>query len=119
MKALTFILLLLLATCSTGGGRCASPSAEGLELPAYDASEDIVVHLGYTASYNHTTLIPDWVAWELTAEEAGGMNDGQYSFSRDPEVRHEVVVPGAGGELLFYQYLPSEPRDEQSGVAQD
>lgn len=87
MKALTFILLLLLATCSTGGMRCASPSAEGLELPAYDASEDIVVHLGYTASYNHTTLIPDWVAWELTAEEAGGMNDGQYSFSRDPEVK--------------------------------
>ena len=87
MKALTFILLLLLATCSTGEMRCASPSAEGLELPAYGASEDIVVHLGYTASYNHTILIPDWVAWELTAEEAGGMNDGQYSFSRDPEVK--------------------------------
>lgn len=55
-------------------------------MPAHDATEDIVVHLGYTASYNHTTLIPDWVAWELTAEEVTDAYDFQCSFSRDPDV---------------------------------
>ena len=59
---------------------------EGMELPSYGENEDIVRHLGYTASYNHTTLCPDWVAWELTAAEAAGTCDGQYSFSRDPDV---------------------------------
>lgn len=59
---------------------------EAFELPAYDDGEDIVKHLGYTASYNHVTLCPDWVAWQLTAEEADGQVEGQYSFSRDPDV---------------------------------
>lgn len=61
---------------------------QGFELPEYSADEDIVVHTGYTASYNHRTLVPDWVAWELTAEEAAGSNEGQYSFSRDPDVKY-------------------------------
>ncbi len=60
---------------------------EGVELPEYAQDEDIVVHSGYTASYNHTTLVPDWVAWELTAEEAQGTIEQQRQFSRDPEVR--------------------------------
>lgn len=61
---------------------------QDLELPEYSADEDIIVHTGYTASYNHRTLVPDWVAWELTAEEAAGTNEGQYSFSRDPHVKY-------------------------------
>ena len=61
--------------------------SSGTELPSYSTDEDIVRHLGYTASYNHLTLCPEWVAWELTAEEADGSLDGQYSFSRDPDVK--------------------------------
>lgn len=61
-------------------------SHAGMELPEYADTEDIVVHTGYTASYNHLTLTPDWVAWELTAAEAAGQIDGQYSFSWDPDV---------------------------------
>ena len=64
-----------------------SLSASGVELPFFSDNEDIVVHLGYTASYNHTTLCPDWVAWELTADEAAGQCNGQYSFSWDPSVQ--------------------------------
>ena len=60
---------------------------ENFELPAYNADEDIIVHTGYTASYNHQTLVPNWVAWELTAEEAEGQCNGSYSFSRDPDVK--------------------------------
>ena len=81
--------VVVLVGCGHGqAGRVFAQSAatEGIELPAYTAYEDIIVHQGYTASYNHTTLCPDWVAWELTAEEADGQLDGQYSFSRDPDV---------------------------------
>lgn len=67
---------------------------EGLEIPEYDSGEDIVVHMGYTASYNHATLCPDWVAWELTAEEVNGTQEGKVSFSRDPD----VVDPKASRE---------------------
>lgn len=67
-------------------GDASRPLGEQFELPEYAAEEDIVQHLGYTASYNHTTLCPDWVAWELTATETAGTHDGQYSFSRDPDV---------------------------------
>ena len=64
----------------------------GVELPAYGEEEDIVKHQGYTAAYNHTTLCPDWVAWELTSEEVDGTNEGQYSFSRDPNVKFPVRI---------------------------
>lgn len=64
-----------------------APLPQGFELPAYGEEEDIVRHTGYTASYNHGTLVPDWVAWELTSEEVKGRLEGQFSFSRDPEVR--------------------------------
>lgn len=80
-------MLLLLSTCTAQAPQVPLQANDGLEIPAYDASEDIVVHIGYTASYNHTTLIPNWVAWELTAEEANGRVEGQYSFSRDPDVK--------------------------------
>ena len=62
-------------------------AAQGIEIPEYGADEDIVVHVGYTASYNHVTLVPDWVAWELTAAELEGQVECSYSFSRDPDVR--------------------------------
>ena len=90
----TSIALMLTAvtlTVACGYGRphvpiAAADTTDGPEMPAYGAAEDIVRHLGYTASYNHTTLCPDWVAWELTADEADGQLGGQYSFSRDPMV---------------------------------
>lgn len=87
MKLLMLILPLLLATCTAQVPQQPVSAPAGLELPAYGEEEDIVVHLGYTASYNHTTLTPNWVAWELTAEEAAGTNEGEYSFSRDPQVK--------------------------------
>ena len=86
MKVLMIILTLLLATCSGVGTQQTVSSVEKVEIPAYDASEDIVEHLGYTASYNHTTLCPDWVAWELTAEETNGTYEQGRQFSRDPDV---------------------------------
>lgn len=85
MKIL-WIFCLLLATCASVGTQRAASTAGQVEIPAYDASEDIVRHLGYTASYNHTTLCPDWVAWELTADEVTGTYEQGRQFSRDPDV---------------------------------
>lgn len=88
MLMLTAVVLFVACGCSRRGDVMAqTPATAGAELPAYGDGEDIVRHLGYTASYNHLTLCPDWVAWELTREEAAGTNDGQYSFSRDPDVQ--------------------------------
>lgn len=89
MRVLPIILLLMMFSCKPAGTQtpCAQLAVDGLELPAYGEDEDVIVHLGYTASYNHQTLVSDWVAWELTTEEVDGTNEGQYSFSRDPDVR--------------------------------
>ena len=49
------------------------PEAEGaLELPELNPTDRIVEYTGYVSSYNTETLIPDWVAYELTAEETEG-----------------------------------------------
>ena len=79
----------MMFSCKPAGTQtpCVQLAVDGLELPAYGEDEDVIVHLGYTASYNHQTLVSDWVAWELTAEEVDDTNEGQYSFSRDPDVR--------------------------------
>lgn len=43
-----------------------------LELPRTNKTESITRHLAYTVSYNPSTLVANWVAYELTAEETGG-----------------------------------------------
>lgn len=70
----------------------AEPVADTVALPAMRQGEDIVRHTGYTASYNHTTLCPDWVAWVLTADEVLGQCNGQYSFSWDPDVQRPKAM---------------------------
>lgn len=43
-----------------------------LELPEPTATGKIVEYQGFTSCYNSQTLIPDWVAYELTDEETRG-----------------------------------------------
>ena len=43
-----------------------------LELPEQTTTGKIVEYQGFTSCYNSKTLIPDWVAYELTAEETHG-----------------------------------------------
>lgn len=62
--------------------------ASSLELPRMNKNEAIISHLGYTVSYNNTTLNPNWVAYELTANET----DGPWSrkglrFMPDPDCK--------------------------------
>lgn len=63
------------------------PEAEGaLELPELHPTDRIVEYTGYVSSYNTETLIPDWVAYELTAEETEGTlsrDDRMFSMDRN------------------------------------
>ena len=85
---LWLLLTLTALSCSprTGNSQPVPVATDGPEVPAYADQEDVVRHLGYTASYNHQTLCPNWVAWELTAEEAAGRFNQPRRFSRDPDV---------------------------------
>lgn len=45
----------------------------------------IIEYTGHTLSYNNSTRLPNWVAYELTAEEARGTNPRKDKFARDPQ----------------------------------
>ena len=59
-----------------------------MEIPAPVPGGRIVQHGAYVSSYNTETLIPDWVAYELTSEETGGnrSRDG-IEFRMDPDLK--------------------------------
>jgi len=63
-------------------------TADGaLELPAPTGGR-VVEHRAFVSTYNTRTLIPDWVAYELTAEEASGRHErGGIEFKMDPDLR--------------------------------
>lgn len=44
-----------------------------LELPSHSGKDCIIEYKGFTVSYDETSLIPVWVAYELTAEETNGL----------------------------------------------
>lgn len=82
MKQVLFVLLIALTFCV--------PSlAQQIELPltARNVREQVITHVGYTASYNSDFLIPNWVAWELTKEEAHGTIGRSQQFVPDPMVK--------------------------------
>ncbi len=62
------------------------PAVDGLmELPATDDSDIILTHTGFVISYNPDDLLPEWVAYELTAEETHGEATRDESvFKMDP-----------------------------------
>lgn len=57
-----------------------------LEFPKFKSGEIIVHHTGHVLSYNSDWLIPNWVAYELKAEELEGDAERQRSFSPDPKL---------------------------------
>lgn len=67
-----------------------------VEQPASlrNSPEQIIVHTGYRLSFNRETLCPNWVAWELTAQETQGSAQRSNDFRPDPAVpfRHQVTT---------------------------
>ena len=79
------------------GGGAATPlvelSDDQLELPASREGDRIMTYKGYVSSYNPETLIPDWVAYELTAEETyGDATREDKSFSMDMNYRGKQAM---------------------------
>ena len=62
------------------------PLPEGLmELPATSDDDIILTHTGFIISYNAEARLPEWVAYELTADETRGDVDRDESvFRMDP-----------------------------------
>lgn len=59
-----------------------------MEVPATTASDYVISYSGYTVSYNSTTLIPNWVAYELLPEEMEGDRDrDEQRFGMDTSLR--------------------------------
>lgn len=77
------IIAVVLTAC--GGGY--PPEIEGLiELPKYDKSisQRIIIHKGFVVSYNPEWKVPNWVAYELTADETEGPYGRENNFDFDP-----------------------------------
>lgn len=55
----------------------------GFEIPAIKKSDIIIVYEGFTLSYNSKTLIPNWVAYELTSSEVEGTYPRGNGFGMD------------------------------------
>lgn len=52
--------------------------------------EKILKHIGYTVSYNTEWRIPNWVAYELTADEVAGTIPREDNFIDDPLIYGEA-----------------------------
>lgn len=78
------ILCILYIMCSLVG----YAQTRNLELPAKlkGVPERIINHEGYTLSFNKDTKCPNWVAWELTAEETQGTVARSQEFFADPDI---------------------------------
>jgi len=72
------VLLAILLLCSS--------STTQYELPMPEPGDVIITHIGYTLSYNEEHEQAEWVAYELTAEEAQGTCERTDDFREDPEV---------------------------------
>lgn len=62
----------------------------GAELPVclHPVTEQVIHHEGYTVSYNSDYRVANWVAYELTGQEAKSKRaERSNKFVRDPEVR--------------------------------
>ncbi len=59
----------------------------GLPVLEGDNSSQVIAYTGHTLSYNSKTRLPNWVAYELTAQEAQGENPRKDKFAQDPQVR--------------------------------
>ena len=72
-------------------------TAGKIEQPAalQSVPEQIIAHTGFVLSFNKELGQPNWVAWELTAEEAEGTVPRADDFLPDPQVAEAYRVTTA------------------------
>ena len=90
-KLLIYLILGIFAFFLYHCGGTKSLTAEHidkLEIPVISSGRSglIIAREGYTLSYNRERLLPDWVAYELTALETEGDEPRSTHFTKDPEI---------------------------------
>ena len=89
LRKLTYLLLFLLAipieSIAQGYRGLGEPILDKslMELPAIGTSDVILIYNGFVVNYNTEWLIPNWVAYELTAEEVAGQVPRGKGFGMD------------------------------------
>ena len=63
-----------------------------MELPAINKNDVILVYNGFVVNYNTRRLIPNWVAYELTAEEVAGEVPRARSFGMDIDYKERQAM---------------------------
>lgn len=91
MKQLNIILsaMLCLTQVACSQNMSQSTTTSHMEWPAVSDDAQVFVHTGYATLYNRETMIPDWVAWELTADEVNPPEKvrGEELFRFDPNTK--------------------------------
>lgn len=73
--------------CDASAGAAEADDKLVMQTSPKGTPEQILKHTGYVASYNKTTLLPNWVAWHLTAERTeGSAKRSGVDFAEDTEV---------------------------------
>lgn len=88
IKVNLVLLLALIIAIVICAATIEDAESERYELPKLQSSqpEKIVHHSGYTVSFNTDWLVPNWVAYELTAEEVQGVEPRSNKFVPDPQI---------------------------------
>lgn len=91
------LLLLIVAALFAGARYMLSQHKRGEGRQQFDnltyvrtapgLKEEIVNYKGMTVSFNSDLHIPNWVAWELTADEAAGTESRADRFYNDPDIK--------------------------------
>lgn len=73
--------------CDASAGAAEADDKLVMQTSPKGTPEQILKRTGYVVSYNKTTLLPNWVAWHLTAERTGGSaKRSGVDFAEDTEV---------------------------------
>lgn len=95
-RFLLVVVIALIVGCLTKKNENHSTTAEPtgelsieLAIPKLDKAivSQVIEHTGYTVSYNRKRRNPNWVAYELTAEEVDGKEPRNGDFIPDPELK--------------------------------
>jgi endonuclease G, mitochondrial len=106
MKIINILLIIILLVDNTATCRAQNGSAtlaphmnkiHDLEIPKLKSHEVVSRHTGYSFSFNDHYKDANWVAYELTREDAGGKLERTNNFKPDPAV--------AGGTATNQDYL--------------
>lgn len=96
MRLIGSVVFILIATIAgyyivNESHRASEADTHSLELAipesARGSESQVIEHIGYTVSYNQKRRNPDWVAYELTSDEAKGKEPRNGDFIPDPEVK--------------------------------